>query len=141
MKAVDDKLDYIDESDKKKGYNLKDGKNIYKTGPVNEVTAKEIGLARYQRIENFDWQAGYTYWDETSDFCEKVREVWSEKIEKLKKIKVNSDIGGNILFLRLFGLADDYKNGNLDAIEKIETTIDEHIEKRESGYGYSITVE
>tara|TARA_Y100000768_G_scaffold255887_1_gene194538 strand:- start:136 stop:294 length:159 start_codon:yes stop_codon:yes gene_type:complete len=26
-------------------------------------------------------------------------------------------------------------------IEKIETTIDEHIEKRESGYGYSVTVE
>ena len=27
-------------------------------------------------------------------------------------------------------LADDYKNGNLDAIEKIEITIDKHIEKR-----------
>ena len=40
MKVVNDKLDYIDESDKKKGYNLKDGKNIYKTGLVNEVTAK-----------------------------------------------------------------------------------------------------
>jgi hypothetical protein len=40
MKVVNDKLDYIDESDKKKGYNLKDGRNIYKTGLVNEVTAK-----------------------------------------------------------------------------------------------------
>jgi hypothetical protein len=29
----------------------------------------------------------------------------------------------------LFGLAEDYKSGNLDSIEKIETTIDEHIEK------------
>ena len=56
----------------------------------NKVIAKEIGLARYQRIENFDWSAGYTYWDETSDFWKKVREVWSEKIEKQKKIKVNS---------------------------------------------------
>ncbi len=107
----------------------------------NKVIAKEIGLARYQRIENFDWSEGYTYWDETSDFWKKVREVWSEKIEKSKKIKVNSDVDGNILFARLFGLADDYKNGNLDAIEKIETTIDEHVEKRQSGYGYSVTVE
>ncbi len=40
MKVVNDKLDYIDESDKKKGYHLKDGRNIYKTGLVNEVTAK-----------------------------------------------------------------------------------------------------
>ena len=37
MKVVNDKLDYIDESDKMKGYNLKDGRNIYKTGLVNEV--------------------------------------------------------------------------------------------------------
>ena len=46
-----------------------------------------------------------------------------------------------ILFSRLFGLADDYRNGNLDTIEKIETIIDEHIEKREFGYGNSVTVE
>jgi len=95
----------------------------------NKIIAKEIGLARYQRIENFDWSAGYTYWDETSDFWKKVRKVWAEKTEKSKKIKVNSDVDGNILFARLFGLADDYKNGSLDAIEEIETTIDEHIEK------------
>ena len=61
---------------------------------------------------------------------EKVRDVWGEKTEKSKKIKVNSDVDGNILFASLFGLADDYKNGNLDAIEKIEITIDKHIEKR-----------
>ena len=101
----------------------------------NKVIAKEIGLARYQRIENFDWSSGYTYWDETSEFWRKVREVWSEKIEKSKKIKVNSDVDGNILFVKLFGLADDYLNGNLDAIEEIETTIEEHIEKSKSGYG------
>ncbi len=40
MKVVNDKLNYIDGSDKKKGYNLKDGKNIYKTRLVDEVTAK-----------------------------------------------------------------------------------------------------
>ena len=40
MKIVNDKMDYIDVSDKKRGYNLKDGRNVYKTGLVNEVTAK-----------------------------------------------------------------------------------------------------
>tara|TARA_B100000902_G_scaffold9518_1_gene11802 strand:+ start:242 stop:1366 length:1125 start_codon:yes stop_codon:yes gene_type:complete len=106
----------------------------------NQVIAKEIGLARYQRIDNFDWSAGYEYWDETSEFWKKVREVWSKKIEKSKKIKVNSDVDGNILFARLFGLAEDFKNGNLETIEKVEPTIDEHIEKSESGYGNSIKV-
>ena len=37
---MNDKLNYIDQSDKKKGYNVKDGKNIYKTGLVDDVTAK-----------------------------------------------------------------------------------------------------
>ena len=98
-----------------------------------EVIAKEIGLARYQRIKNFDWSAGYSYWDETSDFWKKVREVWGNKIQKTKKIKVNTEYDGNLLFVRLFGLADAYKDGNLDSIEKIETTIAEHIENRGSG--------
>ena len=40
MKVVNDKLDYIDESDKRKGYNLKYGRNILKTGLVNEVTSR-----------------------------------------------------------------------------------------------------
>ena len=94
-----------------------------------KVIAKEIGLARYQRIENFDWSAGYTYWDKTSDFWKKVREIWSKEIEKSKKIKVNSNIDGSTLFARLFGLADEYKNGDLETIEKIETIINEHIEQ------------
>ena len=94
----------------------------------NKVIAKEIGLARYQRVENFNWSSGYSYWDETSKFWKKVREVWSEKIDQSKIVKVTSDIGGNMLFARLFGLADDYRNGKLDKIEKIETIIEEHIE-------------
>ena len=52
---------------------------------------------------------------------------------KIKKIKVNTEYDGNLLFARLFGLADAYKDGNLDSIEKIETTIDEHTENRGSG--------
>ena len=65
---------------------------------------------------------------------EKVREVWGKKIAESKKIKVNSDVDGNILFVKLFGLANDYMNGNLDAIEEIETTIEAHIEESKSGF-------
>ena len=76
---------------------------------------------------------GYSYWDETSDFWKTVRKVWGDKMQKAKKIKVNTEYEGTLLFVRLFGLADAYKDGNLDSIEKIETIIDEHIEKRGSG--------
>ena len=95
----------------------------------NKVIAKEIGLARYQRIENFDWSAGQSYWDKTSVFWKKVRDIWSGSIEESKTIKVNSDVDGKILFSRLFGLANDYKDGNLESIERIETIINEHIDE------------
>jgi len=40
MKIVNDKLIWNDENDKRKGYNLKDGSNLLKTGLIQEVTAK-----------------------------------------------------------------------------------------------------
>ena len=40
MKIVNDKLIWNDENDKRKGYNLKDGSNLLKTGLVHEVTAR-----------------------------------------------------------------------------------------------------
>jgi hypothetical protein len=40
MKIVKDKLIWNDESDKRKGYNLKDGKNSLKTELIQEITAK-----------------------------------------------------------------------------------------------------
>ena len=40
MKIVNDKIIWNDEGDKRKGYNLKDGRNLYKTKLVEEVTAK-----------------------------------------------------------------------------------------------------
>ncbi len=40
MNVVNDKLEWNDESDKRKGYNVKHGRKSYKTGLVNEVTAR-----------------------------------------------------------------------------------------------------
>jgi hypothetical protein len=54
-----------------------------------------------------------------------------------KKIKVNLDIDENILFARLFKLANEHSKGNLDAIDNIESIIEEHIEHKDSSYGYS----
>ena len=71
----------------------------------NEVIAKEIGLARYQRIKNFDWSAGYSYWDGNVRLLEKIgKMVWVKRIlfKTTKKIKVNTEYDGNLLFARLF---------------------------------------
>lgn len=40
LKIVNDKLIWNDEGDKSKGYNVKDGRNLYKTGFIHEISAR-----------------------------------------------------------------------------------------------------
>ena len=103
--------------------------NNNKTRLDNFVIAKEIGLARYQRINNFDWSAGKEYWTKTGSFWKKVREVWEDKISQKKNISINPTVEDDMLFVRLFGLADIYGNGDLQSMDKIELVIEEHIHK------------
>ena len=41
LKIVNDKIIWNDEGDKRKGYNVKDGNNSYKTGLIHEVSARK----------------------------------------------------------------------------------------------------
>ena len=93
------------------------------------VLAKEIGLARYQRIKNFDWSAGDVYWSKTKDFWQKVRDIWTKKIENSKKITINQNVNDDILFVRLFEQAENYGKGNIISINEIELIINGHIDK------------
>jgi hypothetical protein len=54
MKIVGDKLVLNDESDKRKGYNLKDGGNTLKTGLVSEVTAKRGRVWSKKTMKNVE---------------------------------------------------------------------------------------
>lgn len=91
------------------------------------VLAKEIGLARYQRIQNFNWEAGKGYWDETKPFWSEVRKIWAAKLKATKKITVKPNINNRPLYGKMFGLADAYGKGNINTLNNIEETITEHI--------------
>ena len=91
------------------------------------VVAKEIGLARYQRIKNFDWEAGHNYWKETEVFWSEVRAAWAKRIDNSKTLTILSTIDNQPLFAKLFQLADEYKKDGQGAIDRIDVVIDEHI--------------
>ncbi len=91
------------------------------------VLAKEIGLARYQRIQNFNWEAGEDYWMKTKPFWSEVKKIWAAKLKSTKKITVKPNINNSPLYGKLFGLADAYGKGNTNALNNIEETITEHI--------------
>ena len=94
----------------------------------NSVLAKEIGLARYERIKNFNWAPGETFWQNTEDFWKEVRKQWNKKLDESNNFKLIKEIDGQNLFMRLFELSDRYEKGNKEAIKEIASIVEQHSE-------------
>jgi hypothetical protein len=92
----------------------------------HKVLAKEIGIARYERIKDFDWQAGKDYWDDTNIFWKAVREAWNKKLENSKSFKIINEINEEILFSKLFMMADQYAQGDTSVLNQINEIIKIH---------------
>jgi hypothetical protein len=80
--------------------------------PNNPILAKEIGVARYERIIGHDWSAGDNYWKTTGSFWKNVRKVWNGFLEKESEIKFIENKEGPPLFMTMFNLAEESKNNN-----------------------------
>ena len=75
------------------------------------IVAKEIGLARYERIIDHDWSPGDDYWKKTGPFWESVRDTWSELIQNQQTLQLDSQkLKGSPMFMSLFSLADRFSN-------------------------------
>tara|TARA_B100000787_G_scaffold167370_1_gene154037 strand:- start:98 stop:1168 length:1071 start_codon:yes stop_codon:yes gene_type:complete len=92
----------------------------------HEVLAKEIGIARYERIKDFNWEAGNEYWDKTDVFWRAVRSAWNKKLNNSKIFKLQNEVDGEILFSKLFMLADQYAKGDTEVISSIQAIVDTH---------------
>ncbi len=74
---------------------------------TNAVVAKELGIARYERITDHDWSAGEKYWEQTNSFWSVVRNIWTEILEKNNTITMKKDGYSDPLFSVMFGFASD----------------------------------
>jgi hypothetical protein len=92
----------------------------------NKVLAKEMGIARYERIKDFDWSAGKNYWKTTHIFWKEVRSAWNKKINNSKNFKIIKEVDGTILFSKLFMMADKYAQGEVEVINNIQEVIEKH---------------
>jgi hypothetical protein len=84
-------------------------------GNRSAVVARENGLARYERIVNFDWQAGDDYWARTGPFWSLVREEWQSRFARNKALTVSKTAENTSLVMTMFGLADKHSDGAFDA--------------------------
>lgn len=73
--------------------------------------AKEIGVARYERIAEHDFGPGDVYWQKTSDFWRDVRNVWSQLIAENKTMVIAKKADGQFMFMPFFQRAQDIADG------------------------------
>ena len=75
----------------------------------NKYLGSEFGVARYQRISNYDFSPAHDYWNDTKEYWSIVRETWSEILSR-KRVCLLGEVEGKPLYLYKFNFAEDYKN-------------------------------
>jgi hypothetical protein len=67
---------------------------------------REYGVARYQRIRNYDFSAGDKYFERTRAFWADVRSAWDKRFASSPSITLTQQVDQGQLFIPLFEYAD-----------------------------------
>ena len=73
--------------------------------------AREIGIARYEKIGNFSTKAAVGYWEATKLFWADVRDEWESIIKRNEPITLKSSYKDEKLFSVMFSYASELTNG------------------------------
>jgi hypothetical protein len=73
--------------------------------------AREYGVARYERIKQYDFSAGETYYKRTEPFWAEVRAAWRELEEARGRFSMRAPADQGQLFLPFFEYADKLAAG------------------------------
>lgn len=79
--------------------------------PSTPYVAKELGIARYERIVEHDFSAGDEYWEKSAPFWADVRQVWRELVADNKKLNILKKIDKQYMFMPFFEKAQQVADG------------------------------
>ena len=90
------------------------------------VVALEMGVNRYLRVPDENFEKAHAYWKNTEPFWKEVRRVWAKGFEAHDQITLAKKWKGDALFSHLFGLADEYwgQSAVAEARPRIEEIVD-----------------
>jgi hypothetical protein len=73
--------------------------------------AREYGVARYERIKDYDFSAGESYYQRTEPFWAEVRAAWRELEQRAGRFSVRAPVDQAQLFKPFFQYADKLAEG------------------------------
>ncbi|GIR92939.1 MAG: hypothetical protein CM15mP93_11260 [Thiotrichaceae bacterium] len=77
-------------------------KNIY--------LGSEYGVARYQKIKDYQFKPAYDYWKNTKTYWQEVRKIWRNVITKNNIFCLNEKIDSKPTYIHFFSQAETYSN-------------------------------
>lgn len=93
--------------------------------------ARELGVARYERIVDFDFSAGDRYWERTEEFWRDVRAAWDAVYAERETFEYLEEVDGQEMFVPLFEYAARLDDGEpydaAAAAEVIRATFARHL--------------
>ncbi len=99
----------------------------------HRVLAKEVGIARYERISNWDWSEGHRYWSNTGPFWREVRRQWSAEFSADTYLQIKKDIDGLPLYAAMFRLAQKTQTSDRENMsEEIRKIIKEYASREDN---------
>lgn len=82
-----------------------------KLGAPNVALARETGLNRYTRIDDWDFSAGESYWKDTQGFWRDVRQAWATLLARGPSVVEEKAPEGAARYESLFALAAEVRKG------------------------------
>ncbi|MFA9479153.1 DUF6607 family protein [Phycisphaerales bacterium AB-hyl4] len=80
------------------------------------VLAREVGLNRYERVDDIDFTAGRDYWQRTENFWREVRHAWANLFETGEPVQLKRRVDDKPLWQHMFAYAnaidDDIPTGS-----------------------------
>ncbi len=83
-------------------------KAVVSNGELDATTpyvARELGVARYTRIVDYDFQPGRDYWRATADYWAEVRRWWRQHLAEQGIFELRGRVDGQPLFVPMFEYA------------------------------------
>lgn len=110
-------------------------------GEIESRLARETGIARYERIADFDTTPGDDYWAATAQFWGEVRGYWDEAMQADARIRLKPEVDGKKLFEPLFERARAIADGERFTPEENSAFISETIDAFRAAPGDSTSAE